>query len=104
MKIFVNMVTPGLDVCPECKNLIVKVEGAWLDVWTSGPYYADDTKLHKHQPALTESEHDELFNGPELRAAAQFERDTRPASSRERLDSLQAGLISLHGDSDLPAS
>ena len=36
--------------------------------------------------------------------AAQFERDTRPASSRERLDSLQAGLISLHGHSDLPAS
>ena len=34
--------------------------------------------------------------------AAQFERDTRPASTRERLDSLQAGLIRLHGDSDLP--
>lgn len=30
--------------------------------------------------------------------AAQFERDTRPASSRESLDSLQAGLIRLHGD------
>jgi excisionase family DNA binding protein len=34
--------------------------------------------------------------------AAQFERDTRPASTRERLDSLQAELIRLHGDSDLP--
>jgi len=33
--------------------------------------------------------------------AAQFERDTRPASTRERLDSLQAELIRLHGDSDL---
>jgi len=33
--------------------------------------------------------------------AAQFERDTRPASSREGLDSLQAELIRLHGDSDL---
>jgi excisionase family DNA binding protein len=32
---------------------------------------------------------------------AQFERDARPASTRERLDSLQAGLIRLHGDSDL---
>jgi excisionase family DNA binding protein len=35
--------------------------------------------------------------------AAQFEHDTRPASSRESLDSLQAGLIRLHGDSDLPS-
>jgi excisionase family DNA binding protein len=35
--------------------------------------------------------------------AAQFERDTRPASTRERLDSLQAELIRLHGDSDLPS-
>jgi excisionase family DNA binding protein len=35
--------------------------------------------------------------------AAQFERDMRPASSRESLDSLQAGLIRLHGDSDLPS-
>jgi excisionase family DNA binding protein len=35
--------------------------------------------------------------------AAQFERDTRPASSRESLDSLQAELIRLHGDSDLPS-
>jgi excisionase family DNA binding protein len=33
--------------------------------------------------------------------AAQFEHDMRPASSRERLDSLQAELIRLHGDSDL---
>jgi len=33
--------------------------------------------------------------------AAQFERDTRPANTRERLDSLQAELIRLHGDSDL---
>jgi excisionase family DNA binding protein len=33
--------------------------------------------------------------------AAQFERDTRPVSTRERLDSLQAELIRLHGDSDL---
>ncbi len=35
--------------------------------------------------------------------AAQFERDVRPASSRESLDSLQAELIRLHGDSDLPS-
>ena len=35
--------------------------------------------------------------------AAQFERDTRPASTRERLDGLQAELIRLHGDSDLPS-
>jgi excisionase family DNA binding protein len=35
--------------------------------------------------------------------AAQFERDTRPASTRERLDSLQAELIRLHGGSDLPS-
>jgi excisionase family DNA binding protein len=33
--------------------------------------------------------------------AAQFEHDVRPASTRERLDSLQAELIRLHGDSDL---
>jgi excisionase family DNA binding protein len=36
--------------------------------------------------------------------AAQFDRDTRPASSRESLDSLQAELIRLHSDSDLPDS
>jgi excisionase family DNA binding protein len=35
--------------------------------------------------------------------AAQFGRDTRPASTRERLDSLQAELIRLHGGSDLPS-
>jgi excisionase family DNA binding protein len=35
--------------------------------------------------------------------AAQFERDTRPASSRESLDNLQTGLIRLHGDSNLPS-
>ncbi len=35
--------------------------------------------------------------------AAQFERDTRPASTRARLDNVQARLIRLHGDSDLPS-
>ena len=35
--------------------------------------------------------------------AAQFERDTRPASSRESLDSLQVELMRLHGESDLPS-
>jgi excisionase family DNA binding protein len=34
--------------------------------------------------------------------AAQFQSDTRPATTRERLDALQAQLISLHGDSSLP--
>lgn len=33
---------------------------------------------------------------------AQFESDTRPAATRERLDALQAQLISLHDGSDLP--
>jgi excisionase family DNA binding protein len=33
--------------------------------------------------------------------AAQFRSDTRPAATRERLDALQAQLLSLHGDSDL---
>lgn len=35
--------------------------------------------------------------------AAQFERDTRPASPPERLASLQTHLIRLHGASDLPS-
>jgi excisionase family DNA binding protein len=35
--------------------------------------------------------------------AAQFRSDTRPAATRERLDALQAQLISLHDGSDLPA-
>jgi len=35
--------------------------------------------------------------------AAQFRSDTRPAATRERLDALQAQLLSLHSDSDLPA-
>jgi excisionase family DNA binding protein len=35
--------------------------------------------------------------------AAQFQSDTRPATTRERLDALQAQLISLRERSDLPA-
>jgi len=35
--------------------------------------------------------------------AAQFWSDTRPAAARDRLDALQAQLISLHDGSDLPA-
>lgn len=35
--------------------------------------------------------------------AVQFESDTRPATTRERLDALQAQLISLHDASDLPS-
>jgi excisionase family DNA binding protein len=35
--------------------------------------------------------------------AAQFQADTRPATTRERLDALQSQLLSLREDSDLPA-
>jgi excisionase family DNA binding protein len=35
--------------------------------------------------------------------AGQFGQDARPATGRERLDELQARLVRLHGDSDLPS-
>ena len=35
--------------------------------------------------------------------AAQFERDTRPAKTRDQLDALQAHLVSLHHGSGLPS-
>jgi hypothetical protein len=50
----VSMASDELDVCPECHNLIYKSEGAWLDVWLSGPYYADTEAPHKHQPVHQE--------------------------------------------------
>jgi hypothetical protein len=50
-RIIVNMASPELDVCPECKNLIFKSEGAWLDVSLAGAYYADTSNKHAHQPA-----------------------------------------------------
>lgn len=47
-RIPVNMTTQELDVCPECKSLIYKAEGAWLDVWL--PDHADTETPHRHQP------------------------------------------------------
>lgn len=47
----INMSTPELDVCPTCKHLIYKREGAWLDVWLSGTYFADTETPHAHQPS-----------------------------------------------------
>lgn len=51
MRIPVNMASEALDACPVCQALIYRSEGAWLDVWLSGPYYADTDTRHKHQPA-----------------------------------------------------
>jgi hypothetical protein len=51
MRIPVNLATPGLAVCPECKSLIVHAEGAWLNVSLSATaYVADTSNQHAHQP------------------------------------------------------
>lgn len=46
----VNMATQELDSCPECRHLIYKSEGAWLDIWVNGPWFADTDTPHRHQP------------------------------------------------------
>jgi hypothetical protein len=47
----VNMASEELDLCPECKTLIYKTEAAWLDIWTSGPWYADSTTPPTSNPS-----------------------------------------------------
>ena len=68
MRIPVNMATAELDLCGVCRALVFKSDAGLLDVWTSGPYYADTDTRHAHQaPRAPASGNWEAVNNVVLR-------------------------------------